>query len=377
MKKTVVLLIIVVIIMLVPFRVYAQDETVLTDELGIDMQLIDDNLTPEARTFIDEKNLTVENTDAMTEITPTEVLEYIWNTFKNKLAEPLKILASLLAVMLISVLVNGTEDSLSSKSMSGMFGIISVLISVGIISDSVSSSINTASEALSSGSQFMIGYVPVFAGITASSGSVTSAAAYNFLVIIVSQCATEFFENIVVPILSLCMAIGIVEAINPDFRLSGITEGIKKGITFLIGFIMTIFIGLMSLQSILGASADTLGVKAAKYMVANWVPFVGGAIADTYTTVKHSLGLLRGGAGFLGIAVIFIMVVPPLVEVIAMYMIFSIANIISDLFGATQMKILLKNTGWVLSITLSIMLCFAVMLIISTTILMLVGLNVS
>ncbi len=377
MKKIVSILFVIIIFLLFPFKVYAQQEPALTDELGIDTNSIYENITPEAKEFIEDKNLSVENVEAMTEITPQEVLVYIWDTFKDKLTKPLKILASLLAVMLIAVLVNSTEDSLLNKSMSGMFGVISVLISVGIISNSVSECINTASEALTSGSRFMIGYVPVFAGITASSGSVTSAAAYNLLVILVSQGAAQLFANIIIPVLSLCMAMGIVEAINPDFRLSGITEGVKKGVTFLIGFIMTIFIGLMSLQSIVGASADTLGVKAAKYMVSNWIPFVGGAIADTYTTVKHSLGLLRGGAGFLGIAVIFIMIVPPLIEIIAMRLIFSAADTISDLFGVPQMKILLKNTGWILSIILSVLMCFAVMLIISTTILMLVGLNIS
>ncbi|MBQ9139682.1 MAG: hypothetical protein IJX61_03645 [Ruminococcus sp.] len=313
----------------------------------------------------------------MTKITPSEVLIYIWDTFKESLDKPFKILISLLVIMLISVLVNSMEDSLSNKSMSGMFGVINVLISVGIISSSVSDCINTASDALVSGSQFMIGYVPVFAGITASSGSITSATAYNLLVILISQGGSQLFANTIVPVMSLCMAMGIIEAINPDFKLSGITEGVKKAVTFIIGFVMVIFIGLMSLQSIVGASADTLGAKAAKYMVSNWIPFIGGAIADTYTTVKHSLGLLRGGTGFLGIAVVFIMIVPPLIEIIAMRLIFSAADIISDLFGVQQMKILLKNTGWILSIIFSILMCFSVMFIISTTMLMLVGLNVS
>lgn len=377
MKKTICVFIFVIVIMLFPLKVYAQEQSDITNELGIDTTTIDDGITPEVKSFIDEKNISVENTEAMTEITPMEVLVYIWDTFKEKLTKPLQILASLLAIMLISVIVNSMEDSLSNKSISGMFGVISVLISVGIISSSVSSCIDTASEALTSGSRFMIGYVPVFAGITASSGSVTSATAYNLLVILVSQGTSQLYADIIIPILSLCMAIGIIEAINPDFHLSGITEGVKKGITLVIGFVMVVFIGLMSLQSIIGASADTLGVKAAKYMVSNWIPFIGGAIADTYTTVKHSLGLLRGGTGFLGIAVVFVMVVPPLIEIIAMRMIFSIADIISDLFNVPQMKILLKNTGWVLSITFSILMCFAVMFIISTTMLMLVGLNVS
>ncbi len=377
MKKIVCIFIFILTIMLVPVRACAQEQADLTDELGINTQSIEDSLTPEAKAFIDENNITVENTDAMTEITPSEILEYIWNTFKDKLTKPLQVLASLLAVILISVIVNNLESSISDKSLSGMFGIISVLISVGVISESVSSCIETTSEALDSGSRFMIGYIPVFAGITASSGSVTSAAAYNLLVIFLSQAATQLFGSVVVPVMSLCMAMGIVEAINPEFRFSGITEGIKKGVTFVIGFVMVIFIGLMSLQSIVGASADTLGVKAAKYMVSNWIPFIGGAIADSYTTVKNSLGLLRGGTGFLGIAVIFAMTVPPLIEIIAMRMIFSIADIVSDLFSVPQIKTLLKNTGWILSIAFSILMCFAVMFIISTTMLMLIGLNVS
>lgn len=377
MKKIVCLFIFVVTALLFSVNVSAQSQSSLTDELGIDTTSVNDNLTPEVRDFIEENDISIDNTDSMTRITPSQVIEYLWESFKDKLTYPLKILASLIAVILISVLVSTSEDSFTNKSLSGIFGVISVLISVGIISEAVSACINTASEALTSGSRFMIGYVPAFAGIAASSGSITSATAYNMLVVLVSQGATQIFVNIIVPVLSLCMALGIVEAINPDFRLSVITEGIKKGVTFMIGLIMTVFIGLMSLQSIVGASADTLGVKAAKYMVANWVPFVGGAIADTYTTVKHSLGLLRGGAGFFGIAAIFVMIVPPLLEIIAMRLIIIAADIISDILDVSQIRILLKNTSWIMSIALSVLMCFSVMFIISTTILMLVGLNVS
>lgn len=377
MKKVICVFIAAVTFMFMPLKVYAQEQVNIIDEIGIDTGVIEDSLTPEMKTFVDENDISVENTEAMTKITPTEVLAYIWDTFKDKLTKPMKVFASLIAIILVSVLVGSMEDSFSSKSMSGMFGIISVLISVGVISNSVSECIDTASETLVEGSRFMIGYVPVFAGITASSGSITSATAYNLLVILVSQSASQLFAEIIVPVLSLCMAMGIIEAIDPDFRLSVITEGVKKAVTFVIGFVMVVFIGLMSLQSIIGASADTLGVKAAKYVAANWIPFIGGAVADTYTTVKHSLGLLRGGTGFLGIAAVFVMMVPPLMEVIVMRIIFSVANMISDLFCIPQMKTLLKNTEWILSITFSVMICFSVMFIISTTMLMLVGLNVS
>ena len=349
----------------------------ISEELGIDTGSLGDNLTPEVREFVDESGLSPDNTEAMTGISPIDMIKYVWNEFRGALIRPVRVLASLMAVILIAAVIESMEDSISSKPMSKIFGVICVLVSVGIVSSSVSESISAAAEALNSGGTFMLGYVPVFAGITASSGSVTSAVAYNILVLMVAEASVTISGEIIIPSLSVCMAMGIVEAINPDFHLSGITEAIKNVVTFVMGFIMTIFLGLLSLQSIVGASADTLGVKAAKFMVSNFVPVIGGAIADTYTTVKSSLGLLRGGVGFFGIAVIFIMILPPILEVGAMKLMFMGAGVIAELFGVNQVKILLKNTNWILSTVFSILISFSVMLIISTAILMLVGLNIS
>lgn len=347
----------------------------IADELGIETEGLTEGLSPEVREIIEERGITPDDPASMTQITPRDVFAYVWEQFTGSLKKPLKVFASLLAVILIAALIESMEDSISGSSLSKIFGVISVMLSVGIISSSVSDSIRTASEALDSGGVFMLGYVPVFASITAASGSVTSAVSYNALLLLVAETAVQISGGVIVPSLSVCMAMGIVESINPDFHLSGITEAVKKTVTFALGFIMTIFIGLLSLQSIVGASADTLGVKAAKFMVSNCIPVVGGAIADTYATVKSSLGLLRGGAGFFGIAVIFLMILPPIMKIAAMKLMFTLADVVSELFGVSRIKILVKNTNWILSTIFSILICFSVMLIISTAILMLVGLN--
>ncbi len=356
---------------------YAEDTLEISEELGIDTKSLSNDLPPEVMDIIEENGITPDNTEAMTAVTPSGMIRYIWDTFKESAVRPLKILASLMTVILVAAVIESMEDSISSKPMSKIFGVISVLVSVGIISSAVSDCISSAAGALDSGGMFMIGYVPVFAGITASSGSVTSAVIYNMLVLMAAEVSVQISGEIIIPALSVCMAMGIVEAINPDFHLSGITEAIKNVVTFVLGFIMTIFLGLLSLQSIVGASADTIGVKAAKFVVSNFVPVIGGAVADTYTTVKNSLGLLRGGVGFFGIAVIFIMILPPVIEAVSMRLAFMAAGVIAELFGVPQIKILMKNTNWILSTIFSILVSFSVMLIISTAILMLVGLNIS
>jgi stage III sporulation protein AE len=138
---------------------------------------------------------------------------------------------------------------------------------------------------------------------------------------------------------------------------------------------MVIFLGLLSTQSIIGASADTLGVRAAKFAASNFIPIVGSAVADAYSTVKASLGLLRGGVGFFGIAAIFVMIIPPLLEVGLMRLAFAACEIACDIFGTKAVKILLSNTVKILSLVFSILVCFSIMLIISTAIVMMIGLN--
>ena len=211
----------------------------------------------------------------------------------------------------------------------------------------------------------------------ASSGCVTSAAAYSAVMVVFAEFAASAAANYLMPLVSICTALGIIQSINEAFDLTSITDMISKAVKFILGFIMTVFIGLLSLQSIIGASADTIGVKAAKYLASNCIPVIGGAVADAYTTLKASLGILRGGVGFFGIAVIFVSVVPALIEVVLVKTSFCIAEIISGMFGIKGIKTLLHNSSSVLSMIISLIICFGMMLIISTAVMMMTGLDVS
>ena len=118
-------------------------------------------------------------------------------------------------------------------------------------------------------------------------------------------------------------------------------------------------------------------VKAAKFLASNCIPVVGGAVADAYTTIKSSLGMLRGGVGFIGIAAIFLTVVPPLAEITLMKLVFGAAEMFGEIFELKGIKILMKNASSVLSVLLSLTVCFSMMLIISTAIMLMTGLDVS
>jgi stage III sporulation protein AE len=377
MKKIVSFIFVFTLLFCFGYPVFAEeyDPEALASEIGQDIAELQEGVPDSAEEILSENGISPSDTEAMTSVTPGDIFSYIWSEIKSKAGYPLRVFAALVAVVMLSSLVEALESTVADKKLTRIYGVICVMVAVTVISLPVSETITTAASALGSGGIFMAGYIPVFAGITASSGQITSAASYSVIVVFASNLAVTIATNYMIPILSVCMALGIIEAINPNFSLSGITAAIQKVTQTIISFAMVIFLGLLSTQSIIGASADTLGVKAAKFAASNFIPIVGSAVADAYTTVKASLGLLRGGVGFFGIAAIFVMIIPPLLEVGLMRLAFSAAEIACDLFGTTSIKVLLSNTVKILSLVFSILVCFSVMLIISTAVVMMIGLN--
>lgn len=376
MKKNAVIIPLIMFCLFFMFIPVNAEES-FVDEIGIDISSLGENVPSDAEDVITDNGISADNTDAVKNIKPSDVIKYMVGQVKERLNYPLKLLVMLLAVIVAGSLTESFGSCIESKSVSNVYGTVCVLIAIGIISDPIIKCVETASNTLYSGSDFMTSYIPVFTGIMVSSGCITSASAYSAVMVLFTECVSAVTANYLMPLVSICTALGIIESINGAFDLTSITDMISKAVKFILGFAMTVFIGLLSLQSIIGVSADTIGVKAAKYLASNCIPVVGGAVADAYTTLKASLGILRGGVGFFGIAVIFVSVVPALVEVVLVKASFCAAEIISGMFGIKGIKTLLHNASAVLSMIISLIICFGMMLIISTAVMMMTGLDVS
>ena len=86
----------------------------------------------------------------------------------------------------------------------------------------------------------MLGFVPVFAGVAAAGGHITSASGYNMLVLGFSDIAIQIAGNFFMPVLSMCICLAIVDAACDTIDLSGMLNGIKKIVTWGLGLIMRI-----------------------------------------------------------------------------------------------------------------------------------------
>ncbi|MDE6149072.1 MAG: sporulation protein, partial [Ruminococcus sp.] len=113
-----------------------------------------------------------------------------------------------------------------------------------------------------------------------------------------------------------------------------------------------------------------------KFAASSFIPVIGGAVSEAYSTIHSSMGVIRTGIGSIGIIIICIMILKPVVTIIAIKFIVSIAQIISGIFEQKECSEFLKSTNAVMSIGLSVVICFSVIFVIATAVLMMTAMNI-
>lgn len=319
---------------------------------------------------LESYGISFDDPSSILKLTPSLLWEIIRETMEKKVELPLKLLVSLGIIIVLTSFSRCLGDTVKNVSSAKIYELICVLAAVAAVSPVICELLENTAESLKNGAEFMKCFVPVFAGIAAAGGNITSAGGYNVLVLMVSDTAIQIADTVFMPVLSMCFCIAIVDATSPAISLKGILGGLKKTVTWGLGLIMTVFTGLLSIQSIVGTSADSLGSKTAKYVISNCIPVVGGAVSDAYSTVKGSLSLLKNGVGGVGIAVLILTLLSPLVSLMFYKLAVSAASAAADIFGADKLSAFFSNINSVLSVAVGVLVCFILMFIISTAIIM-------
>lgn len=324
-----------------------------------------------AESFFAEHDISFSQPEGIMGLTPGVLFRALWQSLTDSIGAPLRLLILLLTVSVLSALVSGTGDTVRDRSLSDLLGLISVLVCVASITGSVGACFRLAADTLETGGTFMLAYVPVFATITAAGGGVVTAASYQMILLSAAELAVQIASELLLPLLQMALAVAVVDSINPSVHLTGLLTVLKKTATWALGLMVAVFGGLLSVQGMFGASADSAGAKATKFMISSCVPVVGNAVSDAYNTVRGSVGVLRGGIGAVGLAAVALTVLPPILLLFAYRLSFFLAGTAAELLDAKPIHRLCRNVETILSVAVGTVVWFSVLFLIATALMIL------
>ena len=297
-------------------------------------------------------------------LSPETVLQKLRQTAAEEAAAPIRLCGTLLALTVLTALLGGLSDAAADDPLRKIYETVCTLITVTVAAKPVCGCLLRTSEALTSGQVFMAGYVPVFAAFLAAGGFVAGSSTYQVFVLFLTEAFMQLTNGILFPLLQMGTAAGIADAVAPHLKLERLVSGLRTAVTWLLGTVTALFSAMLSVRSLVASAADTLTARSVR-LLASGIPIVGSAVSEAYSTVQGSIRLLRNGTGAVGILIIVWLTLPPILSLLIYRAMFWLMQLFAELSGAEAAAKLYRNLQAVLSAAFAMLICDAVMLIVS------------
>lgn len=303
-------------------------------------------------------------------MTPKELFHIFKETVVKKFREPFSLVGRLLGTVLLCAVVNTVQKSGISQKLKEIFAITAAVTVVSLLSAPVLGCIQQTVQVLKESAVFTMSFAPVMSGVMIAGGNPASAGVYNMLLFVCSEVLSELAAQTLIPLLNIYLALCITAPLAPFLQLGKITTVIKKVVCWGLGILTTIFVGVLSLQTIIGSSGDSLMMKTSKFVIGSMIPIIGGTISEALGAAKSCVHLLKGVVGSFGIFAAVLTFLPIISEVSLWYCAVNIAAWIGSMLDAGQVSAILSSVAQTFSVLLAMVCSFMLMFLVSTTLML-------
>lgn len=363
-KKTFILLLTLISLFFFGFEAFAVniDEYYEVQLEASGASELSDYLSQETRGYLDELGCGDIEFEKILEISPKAIFEMMFGILKNGIKEPLSgMLKAMGIVLMVSVCSGFFPDDEKSKSILNI--VCGCFMIIGIFS-SATESLKAAVSAIGACAAFEKALIPVLAAVVTVSGNPTMALTYKGAAFAAAEFIESLAKNFSLPLIGASGALGVTGAMLPTLRLSAIGEIIRKTMITVLTCSASLFMGFLAMKNIISSSADSLAAKGVRLATSTFVPVVGGALSEAYSSVIGSISLLRSAIGVYAIIVFFVTGIPVVINLALWVISIRIASSVSDLLDCRVCSDVLKNIAFIFSTANALLLlCMAVFII--------------
>lgn len=322
-------------------------------------------LPDEAANFFSEYNIKPNSNDWTANLTSQNVFKHISQFLKDGAQTPIKAGSGSIAIIILISLINALSG-VSETSKAAVF-ICSLSLTV-FLSTQVYSAISASVSAIKGTSTFMLSFVPMYAGIVAVSGGVSTSVAMNALLLSATEAVSILASYIIVPVMSGYLAISVCSSVSPLVSSNAVGDSLKKIALWILSLISTVFLGVLSIQTALNSSADSLALRTSKFIIGTTVPIAGQVLSEATSTVTASMQLLRSTVGIYGVLALCFFFLPLLAELLLWRVTMMVLTVISEILETGKATGIFKAVDSMLSLLIGVILLVSALFIISLTV---------
>lgn len=329
---------------------------------------LEDNLPQNAKGILEKGK--VDSFSDLLSMNPKELASFLRETLVQKRNAPFALLARLTGMILLCAALNTLQKTGISSQMKELFSVTAAVCIASLLSAPILDCIQRTVEALRQSAVFTMSFAPVMSGIMIAGGNPTSAGVYHMVLFFCSEILSELAAQTLIPLLNIYLALCLVSPLAPFLQIGKITTVIKRVVCWGLGILATVFVGILSLQTVIGNGGDSLIMKTSKFVVSSMIPIIGSTISEALGAAKSCVHLLKGVVGSIGILAAVLTFLPVLLEVGIWYCMVHAVAWIGAILDVGEISEILSCVAQTFSILLAMVCSFMLMFLVSTTLIL-------
>ncbi len=307
------------------------------------------------------------------DFSPRGILERVVKYLLEEVFLNVDILFKIVVLSIICAVLKNLQNSFLGESVGELAFFVCYIVIVSVLMVSFSSAMKMCMSIIDSMVTFMHAIIPLLITLLVSAGNFTSAGVFQPILIMLVEVGATVIKNFFIPLIFLVTVLNIVNNISDKVQLTKLSGFIKQICTWGLGLILTVFIGIVSIQGSMGAVVDGVTSKTAKYALGTFVPVVGKYLADAADTVVGCTLIIKNASGLISMIGIIIICLAPLLKILAVIILYKLAcafvEPISDKKITNCLNDMAGSLTYILGVTaaVAVMFLIAITVVISTT----------
>ena len=318
--------------------------------------------------FFDDIDISDTLNSAITgKIDNNKIFKKILKVFGNEMVASIKTLVAVLTIVLIHSILKAITDNSETSDISKIIYYVQYILIVTIVMSNFSDLIKTIANTIQDLVGFMNSLIPLLITLMIYTGNIATSGLLEPIIIFVIEFIANIIVTLILPSVSIITALIIVSKLSNKVQISRITKFLKSSIIWFLGIILTVFVGVISLEGTLSSSIDGITAKTAKAAVSSMIPVVGKILGDSVDSVLGCGLVLKNALGVIGVVIIVGISIMPVLKLAILTIMYNISSAIIEPLADEKIVKLLGEIGDIFKLLLAILCSVSVLLIVGIT----------
>jgi stage III sporulation protein AE len=282
----------------------------------------------------------------------------------KELVSNITVLGSVLIIIVIHSILKSISGNLGNENTSQVAYFVEYILIITLIIGSFGIIIINIKNTITNLADFMNNLVPILIALIVATGQVASSTLLQPILIFAVIFLGNIINLVILPIVTMIMILNIASNLSDKIQIGNLSKFFTSSITWFLGFVITVFVGLLSLEGTLTSSVDGITVKGIKSVASTFIPVVGKALGDSVDTVLGATTLIKNAIGFVGIIIVIGICALPIIRLTITSLLYSLVGAISEPIADKKIVTIINQMAGIFKILLGIMFFVAVLLII-------------